>query len=180
MARNIFILFSLLILTNCNFGKKNISPSEKIGSEATLNNLIASFEGNDGTLCYPDYYCGSYLDTIKGAIIYCKENTPLVYNDLVYRCKSNQFVIEKRDVGRNELLEIMHTLTNRLRETDRLDELGFVMGYIMERENRIGIVLEDTSKVNISRFKTLIMDSPLFLYQIGKMDFEEEYPIDPV
>lgn len=164
-------------MMGCNFDKKVTSTSEKISNENILNNLAESFMCEDGTVRYPDYFAGSYLDSLRGVIIYCKENTLSIHRDLENRCKSNLFVIEKRDFGKNELLDIMHTLTYRLRDANLNKEVGFVMSYIMEKENKILIVLEDTTKINVTRFKTLIMDSPFFVYQIGRMDFEEEsYP----
>lgn len=168
------VLLSLFFMAGCNFDKKSVPNSEIISNEIIMNNLAESFVNDDGTVHYPDYFCGSYVDSIRGIIIYCKENTVMIRRDLENRCKSSFFVIEKRSYSKNELLDIMRILTNRLSETNLNKELGFVMSYIMEKENKISIVLEDTTRMNIKRFKTLIMDSPFFLYQIGKMDFEEE------
>lgn len=86
----------------------------------------------------------------------------------------NCFVVEEQGYSRSEMLDFMHILTNKLKEKEMNESVGFVMSYILEQENKIAVVLKDTSHANITKFKESVMDSPIFVFQIGKMDFDEE------
>lgn len=59
------------------------------------------------------------------------------------------------------------------------DSIGFIAAYVMENENRICVVLKDTSFRNIQYFKENVMNSSFFEFHLGDdIIFEEEIDAD--
>ena len=117
-----------------------------------INNLESSFEVKTRTegeqTSYPDYYCGSYF---KDGIL------------VVQRCKSNQFIIEEGVNTMNELLQIRNFINSK-DEIGVWKKLGISACGIDSKDEKVIVMLEDVSEMNITNFKNEVINSPLIKF----------------
>lgn len=132
-----------------------------------INNLESSFEVKTRTegeqTSYPDYYCGSYF---KDGILVIKvkgTNIKDYKKDLVQRCKSNQFIIEEGVNTMNELLQIRNFINSK-DEIGVWKKLGISACGIDSKDEKVIVMLEDVSEMNITNFKNEVINSPLIKF----------------
>lgn len=183
----LFMISCSTIITSCSdsidFEKKQSSKiaNNNISNSDLLMNLERSFlpqarsnAALDPELfIYPDYYCGNYLKGDKVVILVKANNVETYKNDLLKRCKTDNFEIEIRDYSMNEILKVRNKLSNIGEVT--LKQLGVCFWGIDPEYNTLEIVLENLSNDKINKIKSLIGNVPFLRFSKGsKVIFEEE------
>ena len=83
--------------------------------------------------------------------------------DLVQRCKSNQFIIEEGVNTMNELLQIRNFINSK-DEIGVWKKLGISACGIDSKDEKVIVMLEDVSEMNITNFKNEVINSPLIKF----------------
>lgn len=161
MGKNFIALFFTMLLVgvvvscsdNVDFDENQSDEvlNSNISSSDLLMNLERSFlpatranAALDPELyVYPDYYCGNYMKGDKVVILVKGDKVDVYRDDLVDRCKANNFEIETREHSMNEILNIRDRIVGVGESV--LNQLGVCFWGIDPENNCLEVVLEDTS-----------------------------------
>ena len=191
MRKNFIALFFTMLLVgvvvscsdNVDFDENQSDEvlNSNISSSDLLMNLERSFlpatranAALDHELyVYPDYYCGNYMKGDKVVILVKGDKVDVYRDDLVDRCKANNFEIETREHSMNEILNIRDRIVGVGESV--LNQLGVCFWGIDPENNCLEVVLEDTSIDKINRFKSVVGDFSILKFSQGsKVTFDAE------
>lgn len=152
--------------------KSDHVSKEQISVESMAQNLMRSFVDTiTKKKNYPEYYAGSYLSQKGDLVILVAGDTTFVRQDLLERCQGEKFIIQEAKNNRNSLIEIIDKIATKLYDRENgkydIDSMNVAFLFLMEKENKIMIVLNDTAAQNIKRFREQIFDSPLLEFAKG-------------
>lgn len=179
------VFFSMFLLlgfgiescSNTDLDSSINEPNQSVTDNTSdvINNLEFSFEAKTRAegeqFAYPDYYCGSYL---KDGILIIKVkgiNLKEYENDLIQRCKSDNFIIEEGTNTMNELLQVRDFINSK-DEMGIWGELGISACGIDSKEGKVVVMLEELTEANINKFKNEVVDSPLIKFL--QLSFSED------
>lgn len=173
------VLYSTLliyIMSSCQ-----IKPHSSINypikpSDELAKNLLKSFyNSKSGTITYPPYYGGMYIDSQNSkCVIWVIGDTISAKNDLLKRCNGAGFIISNSSVSLSYLTELIRKLETYI-STPLGKKVKLHGIYLNDIHNKISVILGDTTTQNITFFKNKIMDSPFLSFEQGeglKVDME--------
>ena len=118
----------------------------------------------DGTIQYPDYYGGAYINDNHELVLYVAEGTEMVspFSD------GNGVIVETVSYSYNELVDMVSDLAKRVWGNPDAG-LPFTVAsiYVYDTGNRVVVELEEYTEENVQIFKNLICDSPMLVFQQG-------------
>ena len=158
---------------NFNVSQSDEELNSNISSSELLMNLERSFlpvtrpnAALDPELyVYPDYYCGNFMKGDKVVILVKGDEIGSYRDDLVNRCKTNNFEIEIRKYSMNEILNIRDQIVGV--GENILNQLGVCFWGIDPENNCLEVILVDDSTDRINKFKSVIGDSPILKFSQG-------------
>lgn len=166
----------ICIMSSCQIKPYSNNSYPTIPPDELAKNLLKSFyNSTSDTITYPQYYGGMYVDHQNNkCVIWVIGDTISAKNDLLKRCNGSGFIINNSSVSFSYLAELIKIIEMYI--STPLGKGGKLHGvYLDEINNKINVILGDTTTQNIAYFKNNIMDSPFLSFERGeglKVDME--------
>lgn len=160
--------------------KQDVNTSMEISTEGTSLLVANAFfdsvkkASNARSLSsatYPDYYGGCYMSD-EGRTVFkvVKGCLSLAREDLEKRIGTSCFDVEECEYSYNFMNNILNELDAKFFSKDfdsKRHSIGWLGYGINNRENIIKIELRECTDKSITRFKSEVMDSPIFRFEVG-------------
>ena len=165
MFPRLLYLSCLLILLFLSCSNHSQSVRQARSDKEMIVRLEKSFRADDGRTVYPDYFGGiSYEDGIYYILV--SWITADVIQDITDRCQgvSPRILLKKGDFSQNFVRATADAIKERVDSLGpfRLAKLKYY-GYMLMGD-RIHVLTGDTSQANVAKFRELVIDSPVLVF----------------
>ena len=158
-----YSFFLVLLFPSCS---NHSQPARQARSDKEMIvRLEKSFQADDGCMVYPDYFGGiRYEDGVYYILV--SWITADVIQDITNRCQgiSPRILLKKGDFSQSFVRATADAINERVDSLGpfRLAKLKYY-GYMLMGD-RIHVLTGDTSQANIAKFRELVMDSPVLVF----------------
>ena len=122
---------------------------------------------------YPDYYCGSYIDDSGNFVVAINGNVEEIRPQLIHILGGNDFIIERASYSYKQMMRVMDRIDAFLVDESLTEDhpviYHFGGAYPDVLENRVKVILTETSSEITGRFRREISNSPMIVFEKGEI-----------